>query len=590
MPKEGNKLKSDFTDEEKQEVEKALKRLEELSASSGVGTFNDNLTVEDHEFIKNHRFPDGTKLREANKEQEISYEEWNTKLVEKYQNLNDIVIANLPNLWDSLDFELSIQKILNIRDCTLPFAGIVLGRGSSMKTVGIEMFRNSNNTFFTDNFSAKAFVSHSTAVKRQELEQIDLLPKIRNKLFLTPELSPTFTKKDDDLVELLGIITRVLDGHGYESDTGAHGHRGYHGEYMFTWVGAAVDIPWKVHKYLGTLGPKLYFLRLPKVFKNDDEYREYIYNDDFMVKTKQIEEALIDYLNWFEKCPNGEIINNLVKISWNKDNRDDDNAIRIIVKLGKLLAHLRGVVPTWETRESQGLEYAYTFANIEEPDRAMVQLRNLARGHALSQGRNYMTMADIPLLINVVLSTASMERVRIFNLLLKFGGTLTTTEIEQFLNVSDKTAKRTMAELKAIELVSIEEVETNHGGSPELQIKLFKQFKWFLSPEFEQLRDKTERKNFTPFQVEKNSIQNWMAPNEVKGGQFSSAGDIQVELTDKNRDFPPNCYYCNQAFNEVSKQDYDKHIIQKHSGKPGYPGQADIQFYKLSPKGMVWEK
>jgi predicted DNA-binding transcriptional regulator len=257
---------------------------------------------------------------------------------------------------------------------------------------------------------------------------------------------------------------------------------------MFTWVGAAVDIPWKVHKYLGTLGPKLYFLRLPKVFKTDDEYRAYIHNDDFIIKTKQIEEALIDYLNWFEQCPNGEIINKLVKISWNRDNKDDQNAIGTIIKLGKLLAHLRGVVPTWETRESQGLEYAYTFANIEEPDRAMVQLRNLARGHALSQGRNYLTMQDIPLLINVVLSTASMERVRIFDLLLEFGGRLTTTEIEQPLNVSDKTAKRTMAELKAIELVSVEEVKTDHGGSPESQIKLFDQFKWCLSPEFTELK------------------------------------------------------------------------------------------------------
>lgn len=224
---EGNKLIDGITNERNEEVEKALKQLKELSASSGVSTFEDSLTIEDQEFIKNHRFPDGTKLREINKEHEITLEEWNTKLAEKYQKLYDIVKVNLPNLWDSLEFELSIQKILNIKDCTLPFAGIVLGRGSSMKTVGIEMFRNSKNTFFTDNFSAKAFVSHSTAVKRQELEQIDLLPKIRNKLFLTPELSPTFTKKDDDLIEVLGIITRVLDGHGYESDTGAHGHRGY---------------------------------------------------------------------------------------------------------------------------------------------------------------------------------------------------------------------------------------------------------------------------------------------------------------------------------------------------------------------------
>ena len=154
-------------------------------------------------------------------------EQWQTKLFEKYTNLKDVANDNLSGLWDSLEFELSIMKILNIRDCTLPFAGILLGAPSSLKTVVIEALREWINVFYTDSFSAKAFVSHGTAVKKEVLEQIDLLPKIKNKLFLTPELSPTFSKKDDDLVEILGIMTRVLDGHGYESDTGAHGHRGY---------------------------------------------------------------------------------------------------------------------------------------------------------------------------------------------------------------------------------------------------------------------------------------------------------------------------------------------------------------------------
>ena len=83
-------------------------------------------------------------------------------------------------------------------------------------------------------------LSHTVlAVKKEALAKIDMLPKIKNKLLLTPELSPTFAKKDDDLIEILGILTRVLDGHGYESDTGAHGHRGYNEPMMFVWIGAA---------------------------------------------------------------------------------------------------------------------------------------------------------------------------------------------------------------------------------------------------------------------------------------------------------------------------------------------------------------
>ena len=63
-----------------------------------------------------------------------------------------------------------------------------------------------------------------------------MLPKIKDKLFLTPELAPTFAQREDELMQTLGIMTRILDGHGYESDTGAQGHRGYNGEYMFSWI------------------------------------------------------------------------------------------------------------------------------------------------------------------------------------------------------------------------------------------------------------------------------------------------------------------------------------------------------------------
>jgi hypothetical protein len=47
---------------------------------------------------------------------------------------------------------------------------------------------------------------------------------------------------------------------------------------------------------------------------------------------------------------------------------------------------LRAIVFTWETKDTQGSEYAYAMAIIEDPSRAITQLRNLARGHALSKG------------------------------------------------------------------------------------------------------------------------------------------------------------------------------------------------------------
>jgi DNA-binding transcriptional ArsR family regulator len=445
---------------------------------------------------------------------EISVEEWQAGILERYQKLKKEVDAKLPSLWLGLEFILSDKSILNIQDCTLPFAGILLGSPSSLKTVGIELFRRWRQTYYTDNFSAKSFVSHSTAVTKEQLEEIDMLPKIRNKLFLTPELAPTFAAKDDDLIQILGIMTRVLDGHGYECDSGAHGHRGYNERMMFVWVGAAVDIPYKVHRYLGTLGPKLYFLRLPKSEKKtEDEYIAQI-NSSFEEKVKEIEKALFEYLKWFEMWPEKNNTANLPKINWNTS-KDDLEAKRYIVRLAHLLAYLRGVVPTWHTHDTQGSNYGYGMAIKEECDRAITQMYNLARGHALSRGRNYVTLEDIPLVIKTVLSTASIERVTIFDLLLACKGTMTTSQIADSLNISQPTALRTMTELKALGLVHM----TNGDSNTPAKITLDSQFNWVFDKQFLELRNgfipsdnceymKKERKEKLPSNNEKNENSN----------------------------------------------------------------------------------
>ena len=200
----------------------------------------------------------------------------------------------MPEIWPSFEFELSIFRILNIGGCDLPFIGIILGRPSSYKTVVIELLKKWPNTYYTDNFTARSFVSHSTSIDPEELEQIDMLPRIKNRVFLTPELSPMFTTKEEDLAQLLGIITRIADGRGYSSDSGAHGHRGYDEEIMFTWVGAAVDIPFKVFKILNNLGHRLYFYRTQFPEESIEELSEYAnIGEDFRDKKAKVQSCIV---------------------------------------------------------------------------------------------------------------------------------------------------------------------------------------------------------------------------------------------------------------------------------------------------------
>ena len=110
---------------------------------------------------------------------------------------------------------------------------------------------------------------------------------------------------------------------------------------------------------------------------------------------------------------------------------------------------------------------------------------NLAKGHAISQGRNFIAKEDVTIVIKVVLSTASIERVAVFDLLLAHGGKLQTPTIIDSLNVTSPTANRTMTEFKAIGLVDTENVGSSHVN----EITLKSEFDWFLTSEFRDLRD-----------------------------------------------------------------------------------------------------
>jgi hypothetical protein len=174
------------------------------------------------------------------------------------------------------------------------------------------------------------------------------------------------------------------------------------------------------------------------------------------------------------------------RIEWDSS-KDDIKALRYIARLAMLIGPLRGVVDVWDTEKTQGSDYGFTIPIVEEPHRANQQLYNLAKGHALIEGRNYVTVEDVPLLIKVVLSTAPIARVAIFEMLLGNRGTLRTADIEDGLGISHPTVYKTMAELELLGLVDVKK-EGDFDNSPKT-MTLKRQYKWCLGTRFRQLRE-----------------------------------------------------------------------------------------------------
>lgn len=501
------------------------------------------------------------------KKQDIPFEDWQKGITERLGRLRAVTERNFPQVWPSVEFVLAVSRILYVKDITLPFMGIILGKPSSSKTLAIECFRGSPHTFYTDAFTPRAFVSHNSGMTEEQLREIDLLPKIRDSIFLTPELAPVFTAKEEEITSLFGMITRILDGHGYESDTGAQGHRGYTGDYMFVWVGAVVEVPRKIFKILGTLGPKLYFFRLTTAEKSEDAYEQEMQDDNFAERRDEVKAVLVDYLEFFLGCPAMVESGRLSKIVWQK--AQESREIRmIIVRLAKLLARLRGTIPTWDTGDSGGAQYAYALPTIEDPSRAMTQLRNLARGHALSKGRNHVAKEDLSILVNIALSTAPVERVAIFNLLLANSGKLKTSDIIRGLNTTHPTAQRTMVELSALGLVEMKKEEEKSNS--EYQVTLKDEFSWFLEEEFQDLKEGVLKENYPPQQAENSpSLTDVKELNSAMGGgqnSFSAAGNMLKEKSPPHEEkVVVRCPYCSAAYE--TEEEVEAHSIRAHPGK-----------------------
>ncbi|MDI6847732.1 MAG: HTH domain-containing protein [Candidatus Bathyarchaeia archaeon] len=175
-----------------------------------------------------------------------------------------------------------------------------------------------------------------------------------------------------------------------------------------------------------------------------------------------------------------------VKAKWDRKN-DPDEVLGRIIDLANLLVRLRGKINVSVKEEYGGKTY-WTEPIIEEPERAIEALYVLARGHALIKGRTQVTIEDLPVVIDVALSSAPWDRgITLAYLLNK--GKATTNELMKDLKCSRTTAIRKMKTLELLGLADLEKepMETSGGEQLSYTMKLKEDFKWFTTAEFKKL-------------------------------------------------------------------------------------------------------
>ena len=375
------------------------------------------------------------------------------------EQLKAIITKHFPTIWFETKACLSTYVTLSLKNLNgCPSLNLV-GNPSGEKTTTLSFFYGIDTSHISDIFTPKSFVSHSANVKKEKLEEIDLLPRIRNKVLITPELAPLFDAPKEEIITNFTVLTRVLDGEGFNSDSGVHGSRGYSGDYKFVWLGGTTPLKASVWNVMGKLGNRLLFLKMRDKNRGDADYLAMFRGTAYDEKVKECRGAMHSFLdNFFMK-------HGIREIEW--DAEQDILLLPEIIKYAKFLSILRASLMTWKSEDKMG-GFEYNFPIIEEPPRAIQALYNLAKGHALINGRRYLKNDDLEVVKAVCFSSMPHDRSEFLKILAMHEGRLTTRQIESELNCSDETARRTMRTFEILKLVKIKslQIEQNGVGRP----------------------------------------------------------------------------------------------------------------------------
>jgi hypothetical protein len=403
------------------------------------------------------------------------------------QRVEAVVVQHFPEALDPLKAALAVAAVGFLKDNRQPTSLILTGRSGAGKTLVVTLITPrmddailAKHFYRSEKFTAASFVSNKADVSKALLKDIDLLPRLKDKTLLTKELSPVLSGNRDELMDRFAILTSVLDGLGFTTDSGSHGQHGYTEPINFQWVGASTPLQLEALEVMTQLGARLVFYACDRPEKDVDTLIALAgdphCNEHFHECWAEVQ-AFLKTL--YCHVPHGSIHSSEIAIP--------EPLLRFLVLWAKVLAKVRATVK-WEKKSSHdhgdNKESMIHDMVAEQPERMVGILMNIARGSAVVHGRDAVDDYDLAQVAHIALSSGVAGRASVFRALLTSGGTATTPEIRKLSGLSTPTVLRYMKELGAVGLarfvkgtaaapavVGLREPFSELCGAPLLQAK-----------------------------------------------------------------------------------------------------------------------
>ena len=319
---------------------------------------------------------------------------------------------------------------------------LFVGAPSSGKTELVQLLRNSPNAYCLDNVTLNSFISGERPTTKQKV--FDLLPLLDRKCLVIKDWTVIFSLDEKMTKKIIGDMVGVYDKQ-LSKFSSRRGRVSYESE--FSHLGCITPATLNHHhNYLNMIGPRFlcYTIMNPSIEDEKKSFDTIFSNQDRDGLEKEAREAVQSYLKTLTTRDMASVVKPL--------SSPTQDYLRIAARF---VSRARGIVilQSASFRDESGNDITYyepLETQIEQPWRAVQQLMELTRYLAFVCGKEEVGKDELEIIKQVVISSMPADRSQALRAIQAKGGAITTKELSEDIDRSNRTSRRMLDELSVL--------------------------------------------------------------------------------------------------------------------------------------------
>lgn len=318
---------------------------------------------------------------------------------------------------------------------------MIVGNPSSNKTTLVDLLKNLPDVFRLDTMTSNPFSSG----QRDKENPKDLLPLLDGKCFVIKEYGTLFGRSDEMVKQLISDLVAIYDGE-YSKHSPTRGTVRYNS--LFSHIGCVTPMSLSSRqRYMNAVGARFIFLRLPALEQAErEENLAKVWDKSPRRSKSQITDVITQYCYQLK-----ESVKNGLTIEF------PDEVKNRINKYALLTARARGIViserTSFQDEDGKKLNHSeVTDIQVEEPFRALKQLKKFAEALAIVNGSSVVGEDELEIVRLVTLSSMPVRRAEVLRVF-ESDTHFTAKQAADHLEKNYKTVKRNFDELVALKVL-----------------------------------------------------------------------------------------------------------------------------------------